>query len=36
MRHHFLDPDENYGVSSPLWDIVFGTYGDKKKTVVRA
>jgi len=32
MRHHFLDPDENYGVSSPLWDIVFGTYGGKKTT----
>ena len=30
MRHHFLDPDENYGVSSPLWDVVFGTYGGKK------
>jgi len=30
MRHHFLDPDENYGVSSPLWDFVFRTYGGKK------
>ena len=30
MRHHFLEPDENYGVSSPLWDIVFRTYGGKK------
>jgi sterol desaturase/sphingolipid hydroxylase (fatty acid hydroxylase superfamily) len=30
MRHHFLDPDENYGVSSPLWDVVFRTYGGKK------
>lgn len=27
MRHHFLDPDEDYGVSSPLWDIIFRTYG---------
>ncbi len=33
MRHHFLDPDEDYGVSSPLWDIVFGTYGGKKPAV---
>ena len=32
MRHHFLDPDEDYGVSSPLWDIVFRTYGGKKST----
>lgn len=30
MRHHFLDPDEDYGVSSPLWDIVFRTYGGGK------
>ena len=30
MRHHFLEPDEDYGVSSPLWDIVFRTYGGKK------
>jgi len=30
MRHHFLDPDEDYGVSSPLWDILFGTYGGNK------
>lgn len=25
MRHHFEYPDLGYGVSSPLWDIVFGT-----------
>jgi sterol desaturase/sphingolipid hydroxylase (fatty acid hydroxylase superfamily) len=25
MRHHYLDPDRNYGVTSPLWDLVFGT-----------
>jgi 4-hydroxysphinganine ceramide fatty acyl 2-hydroxylase len=33
MRHHFLDPDEDYGVSSPLWDIVFRTYsgGSREK-----
>lgn len=24
--HHFKDEDANFGVSSPLWDIVFGTY----------
>ncbi|MEK6255253.1 MAG: sterol desaturase family protein, partial [Gemmatimonadales bacterium] len=30
MRHHVLDPDEDYGVSSPLWDIIFRTYGGKK------
>ncbi len=26
-RHHYQDPDKDYGVSSPLWDIVFGTWG---------
>ncbi|MGC8594504.1 MAG: sterol desaturase family protein [Candidatus Kryptoniota bacterium] len=26
MRHHYLNPDSNYGVSSPMWDFVFGTF----------
>ena len=25
MRHHYKTPDQRYGVSSPLWDIVFST-----------
>jgi sterol desaturase/sphingolipid hydroxylase (fatty acid hydroxylase superfamily) len=25
MRHHFQDHDRGYGVSSPIWDYVFGT-----------
>jgi sterol desaturase/sphingolipid hydroxylase (fatty acid hydroxylase superfamily) len=25
MRHHFATPDARWGVSSPLWDYVFGT-----------
>ncbi|MBL0176204.1 MAG: sterol desaturase family protein [Ignavibacteria bacterium] len=25
MRHHFKDPDAGFGVSSPLWDVVFRT-----------
>ena len=25
MRHHFQRPDLGFGVSSPLWDYVFGT-----------
>lgn len=24
--HHFVDPQRNHGVTSPLWDFVFGTY----------
>ncbi|UCG89437.1 MAG: sterol desaturase family protein [Gemmatimonadota bacterium] len=25
FRHHYMDPRKNYGVSSPIWDIVWGT-----------
>ena len=25
MQHHFETPDPRFGVSSPLWDKVFGT-----------
>jgi sterol desaturase/sphingolipid hydroxylase (fatty acid hydroxylase superfamily) len=25
MRHHFQDHRYGFGVSSPLWDVVFGT-----------
>jgi hypothetical protein len=28
--HHHVDERTNYGVSSPLWDVVFGTYRGKK------
>ncbi len=28
-RHHYVDADEDYGVSSPLWDVVFGTFSKK-------
>lgn len=24
--HHFVDARKNHGVTSPLWDVVFGTY----------
>ena len=30
-RHHYMDLDKNYGVSSPFWDFVFGTYTTKKQ-----
>ena len=26
FHHHFVDGRTNHGVTSPLWDIVFGTY----------
>ena len=25
MLHHYRTPDMRFGVSSPVWDIVFGT-----------
>ncbi len=25
MQHHYKTPDQRFGVSTPLWDIVFGT-----------
>lgn len=30
MRHHFQDHRYGYGVSSPLWDVVFGTLPKKR------
>jgi len=41
MLHHFAAPDACWGVTSPLWDWVFGTAGDpgapatRKGTVAR-
>lgn len=29
MRHHSQTPNQRYGVSSPLWDMVFGTRPDE-------
>lgn len=28
MRHHFVTPDRRFGVSSALWDRIFGTDGE--------
>lgn len=30
MKHHYVKPHEGYGVSSPLWDIIFRTRGTDK------
>lgn len=32
LRHHFRDDDLGYGVSSPLWDYVFGTVATRTRT----
>lgn len=33
--HHFVDPDRDYGVSSPVWDAVFGTLTRAERRAVR-
>ena len=32
MRHHFQDHRFGYGVSSPLWDVVFRTRSERLKS----
>jgi sterol desaturase/sphingolipid hydroxylase (fatty acid hydroxylase superfamily) len=27
FRHHYQDSTRDFGVSSPLWDFMLGTYG---------
>ncbi|MBE0645787.1 MAG: sterol desaturase family protein [Bacteroidetes bacterium] len=34
MRHHFQDPENGFGVSSPLWDMVFKTELRREKPQV--
>jgi sterol desaturase/sphingolipid hydroxylase (fatty acid hydroxylase superfamily) len=31
MRHHYMNPEKAFGVSSPIWDIVFRTEIPKKE-----
>lgn len=31
FRHHYQDPRKDFGVSSPLWDVVLGTLGGTGK-----
>ncbi len=35
MRHHFSKDPGRYGVSSPIWDLVFGTYPEKTDRAAR-
>ena len=35
MRHHFQDHDTGFGVSSPVWDHVFGTVPRRRSTAQR-
>jgi len=36
IRHHYQTDDYNYGVSSPLWDFVFGTFREKGRTTAES
>lgn len=33
FHHHFVDGRTNHGVTTPIWDLVFGTY--ERPTVIR-
>ena len=33
MEHHHTGEEARWGVSSPLWDVVFGTMGERKQPV---
>ena len=33
IRHHYRDNGRGYGVSTPLWDYVFGTMYEERETV---
>lgn len=30
FRHHYQDPDKNFGVTSPFWDVVCGTLSPRR------
>lgn len=32
LRHHYVEPNRNFGISSPLWDVVFGTLRKRNPT----
>jgi sterol desaturase/sphingolipid hydroxylase (fatty acid hydroxylase superfamily) len=36
MKHHYKTPKSRYGVSSPLWDLVFGTFPEDERRVAGA
>ena len=36
LYHHFGKPNRNHGVTSPLWDLVFGTHDHVERVALRA
>jgi len=35
MMHHFSEPHRKFGVTTPFWDLVFGTYGSPARRPAR-
>jgi hypothetical protein len=35
LYHHFAKPNKNHGVTTPLWDFIFGTYDAPKRMTIR-
>ena len=33
--HHFMKPNRNHGVTTPLWDFIFGTYDRVERVTIR-
>ena len=36
FHHHFVNPHQNHGVTSPVWDLVFRTWAPVERVVVPA
>jgi sterol desaturase/sphingolipid hydroxylase (fatty acid hydroxylase superfamily) len=36
FHHHFVDGRRNHGVTTPIWDLVFGTYARPERIRVPA
>jgi sterol desaturase/sphingolipid hydroxylase (fatty acid hydroxylase superfamily) len=34
LSHHFNRPNSNHGVTTPIWDLVFGTYAPAERVRV--
>jgi len=35
LKHHYVNPEKGFGVSSPLWDMIVSSNFDEKKAANR-
>ncbi len=35
LAHHFMNPNRNHGVTTPIWDFIFGTHTRVEKVSIR-